>query len=89
MPVLAAQVLMEIVDIKVMLGRTDDIPRLCERMIEVFESAELPAEAMKALAYLHTVAAKRRVTDVDVNELRAFFDRIEASPATQFIPQTM
>lgn len=86
MPVVAAQVLMEIVDTKFVCDRQDDIPGLCELVLPTFLDAGLPNEAAKAMAYLRDAAHHRQLSDEDITDLRAFFDRLEASPATSFLP---
>ncbi|HEY0140646.1 MAG TPA: tetratricopeptide repeat protein [Thermoanaerobaculia bacterium] len=86
MPVVAAQVLMEIVETKFVSNRQGDIARLCDLVLPTFLAAGLPREAERAMAYLREVSQRLMLREEDITGVRAFLDRLEASPATTFTP---
>ncbi len=87
MPVLAALSGIEIVEVKLLMGRIDEVEFLCGEMVKTLSDAGLPNEARKALAYLHEVAM-RRPEDMqpDIAHVRSFLDQFQGSPDLLFTP---
>jgi Tetratricopeptide repeat. len=84
MPVVAAEVTLQIIEALFAAGRLNDIPPLCAEAIETFTKANLPREAAKALAYIDAAAQQRTLTADAVEDVRGFFQRLQADPDERF-----
>jgi tetratricopeptide (TPR) repeat protein len=85
-PLLAATVSLWIVEYRLRLRQAEDVAWLCKDMIVLFQSSGLPREALKALAYLHQLAARQKATRERVIYVREFVTCLEQSPDTLFRP---
>ena len=84
MPVVAAEVTANIIEALFAAGRMKDIPTLCAQAVETFTKANLPREAAKALSYMNAAAQQRTLTTDEVEDLRQFFQRLQADPDELF-----
>jgi tetratricopeptide (TPR) repeat protein len=71
LPVIAALVALDIVDLLLTVGRTSEIELLCETCPE-----RLPPNAAEAFAALHERAGRACVTQADVQRVRGFLERL-------------
>jgi tetratricopeptide (TPR) repeat protein len=87
MPVIAALAGIEIVEVKLLMGRVDEIEFLCGEMVKTLSDAGLPREARKALSYLYEVARLRPADMPDhIAHVRSFLDRFQGSADLVFTP---
>ncbi len=84
MPVVAAEVTANIIEALFAAGRMKDIPTLCAQAVETFTRANLPREAAKALSYMNAAAQQRTLTADQVDDIREFFQRLQADPDELF-----
>jgi tetratricopeptide (TPR) repeat protein len=84
MPVLAGEVTLRIIEALFAAGRLNDIPSLCAEAVQTFAKANLPREAAKALSYVDACAQQRTLTAADVEDVREFFQRLQADPDERF-----
>lgn len=84
LPIVAALVAIDIVEIKLLAGRTSDVPSLCAEMVRTFTDSNLPQEAKRAFAYLHEAAAQKRDVSVELSGVRSFMMRLQVSPNVRF-----
>jgi tetratricopeptide (TPR) repeat protein len=84
MPVVAAEVTANVIEALFAAGRMKDIPTLCAQAVETFTKANLPREAAKALSYMNAAAQQRTLTTDEVEDLREFFQRLQADPDELF-----
>lgn len=84
MPVVAGEVTLRILEALFAAGRINDIPSLCAEAVDTFTKANLPREAAKALAYIDAAAQQRTLRAADVEDVREFFQRLQADPDEQF-----
>jgi len=84
MPVVAGEVTLRIIEALFSADRLNDIPSLCAEAVDAFTRANLPREAAKALAYIDAAAQQRILTADDVEDVRRFFQRLQADPEELF-----
>jgi tetratricopeptide (TPR) repeat protein len=87
MPVVAALVSLDIVDLLLVQKRTSEVELLCNEMITTFTRARLPINAMKALQHLQSLASASTVTDDDVQRVRAYLELLPSDPDQLFRAQ--
>ncbi|HJX26889.1 MAG TPA: hypothetical protein VJ885_03175, partial [Thermoanaerobaculia bacterium] len=64
--------------------RTPEAQRLAEEMIPIFQSCEVPQEAIAALIVLQKAAEMEQLTLGLVEEVAAFLERSKANPGIRF-----
>jgi tetratricopeptide (TPR) repeat protein len=84
MPVIAAEVQLELVDLLMVSGRTDAVPSLCDEMITTFTEARLPSSVMKVLAHIRDYAHRGLLQREHVHEAKAFVERVAEHPDAAF-----
>lgn len=82
MPVVAAEVQLELVDLLMVAGRTDTVPSLCDEMVATFTKARLPSSVMNVLAHIRDYAQRGQLRREDVQEARDFVQLIAEQPDT-------
>jgi len=87
MPIVAAQVALEMVNAMLLARRYRWVEPLCRGMIATFISANLHREAQKALGYLNELASLRggRLRTEDVSYVKDFLERLEDEPSLCFL----
>ena len=70
LPVIAALVSLDVVDLLLVQQRTSEVEHLCNEMIRVFTAANLSRNALQALAHLQDLAGRSAVTSEDVQHVR-------------------
>jgi tetratricopeptide (TPR) repeat protein len=91
MPVVAAKVMLEIVEISLDTEQQQSgakrVRFACEEMIRTFTDAQLDREGMKALAYLRECARSSSGVRTDqIAEVEAFLSRLEEDAESVFLP---
>ncbi|HWW60204.1 MAG TPA: tetratricopeptide repeat protein [Thermoanaerobaculia bacterium] len=84
LPVIAALVSLDIVDLLLIQGRRSEVELLCEDMVTTFTSARLPGNALKALQHLQNLAERSAVTEDDVQRVRAYLELLPSDPDRLF-----
>jgi tetratricopeptide (TPR) repeat protein len=84
LPVIAALVSLDIVDLLVILNRTSEVEHLCNDMIRVFTSAKLPHNALQALAHLQSLSIRTAVSAEDVQHVRTYLELLPSDPDRPF-----
>lgn len=84
MPVVAGEATLRIIEALFAAGRLNDIQPLCSEAVQTFAKANLPREAAKALSYVDACAQRRTLTADDVEDVREFFQRLQADPDERF-----
>lgn len=82
LPVVAAEVQLELVDLLMLADRTDAVPRLCDEMIETFSKARLQNSVMKVLAHVRDYAHRGLLSRENVQDALAIVQRIAANTGT-------
>lgn len=67
-----------------MAGREGQLPSLTERFVHLFRDAGMLVNAMEALAYLRGRADADRLTQDDLEYVRAFFEELGHKPYGRF-----
>ena len=83
-PVTAAMVALDIVELLSMARRTADVPHLCQEMFTTFMQAKLQKNALMALAYLAGLAKNDVVDTAHVAYVRNFFEELQRDPEKAF-----
>jgi tetratricopeptide (TPR) repeat protein len=84
MPVLAADTGLWLLDVLFLANRPREVPVLCEELLEVFQTKNLPHEALKALAYLNE-SLKQGVSVRKVRRVRDFMGRLASDANAVFL----
>jgi tetratricopeptide (TPR) repeat protein len=84
LPIIAALVELDVVDLLMLSGRTADIPALCKKMLATFSKAGLRRNALMALAHIHALAQRGALESDDVQKVRAFLERLSGDPDGAF-----
>ena len=84
LPIVAALVELDVVDLLMLSGRTADIPTLCKKMLATFSEAGLRRNALMALAHIHALAQDRALESDEVQKVRAFLERLSGDPDAAF-----
>jgi tetratricopeptide (TPR) repeat protein len=84
LPVIAALVSLDIVDLLVIQNRTSEVEHLCNEMIRVFTSANLPHNALQALAHLRSLSNRTAVSAEDVQHVRTYLELLPSDPDRPF-----
>jgi tetratricopeptide (TPR) repeat protein len=84
LPIVAALVELDVVDLLMVSGRTADIPDICSKTLATFTEAGLRRSALMALAHIHALAQDRALAADDVRKVRAFLDRLSSEPDRAF-----
>ncbi len=84
LPIVAALVELDVVDLLMLSGRTADIPEICRKMLATFTEAGLRRNALMALAHIHTLAKKGALESEDVQKVRAYLERLSGDPDAAF-----
>jgi tetratricopeptide (TPR) repeat protein len=84
LPIIAALVELDVVDLLMVSGRTSDIPALCRKMLATFTEAGLRRNALMALAHIHSLARDGALESDDVQKVRAFLERLSGDPDAPF-----
>ncbi|HVG07586.1 MAG TPA: hypothetical protein VNM67_07755 [Thermoanaerobaculia bacterium] len=82
----AALASLDLAEIYATQGRTADVRRLADEMLEVFRSRKIHREAMGALSVLQKAASMERAELVLVREVGSFFRQARNQPDLQFTP---
>lgn len=80
----AALVSLDLAALYARAGRTPEAQRLAEEMIPIFQSCEVPQEAIAALIVLQKAAEMEQLTLGLVEEVAAFLERSKANPGLRF-----
>lgn len=84
----AALAALDLAEVYAIQGRTADVRRLADEMLEVFRSRNIHREAMAALAVLQKAASTERAELVLVREVGSFFRQARNQPELQFTPSS-
>lgn len=84
LPIVAALVELDVVDLLMVSGRTGDIPTLCKKMLATFTEAGLRRNALMALAHIHALAQDGALESDDVQKVRAYLERLSGDPDAAF-----
>lgn len=84
LPIIAALVELDVVDLLMLSGRTADVPALCKKMLATFSEAGLRRNALMALAHIHSLAQDGALAADDVQKVRAFLERLSGDPEAAF-----
>jgi len=84
LPIIAALVELDVVDLLMVSGRTADISALCRKMLATFTEAGLRRNALMALAHIHSLARDGALESDDVQKVRAFLERLSGDPDAPF-----
>jgi tetratricopeptide (TPR) repeat protein len=87
LPVIAALVSLDIVDLLLVQRRSSEVELLCHEMIATFTEARLPNNALKALEHLEGRAEESAVTDADVQRVRSYLELLPSNPERLFNAQ--
>jgi hypothetical protein len=87
LPVIAALVSLDIVDLLLTQNRTSEVEHLSNEMIRVFTEANLSKKALFALAHFQSLAARSLVTNDDVPKVRAYLELLPTDPDRPFQAQ--
>lgn len=82
----AALASLDLAEVYATQGRTADVRRLVDEMLEVFRSRKIHREAMGALSVLQKAASTERAELVLVREVGSFFRQARNQPDLQFTP---
>ncbi|MEA2562868.1 MAG: MalT-like region [Acidobacteriota bacterium] len=82
----AALASLDLAEIYATQGRTADVRRLADEMLEVFRSRKIHREAMGALSVLQKAASTERAELVLIREVGSFFRQARNQPDLQFTP---
>jgi tetratricopeptide (TPR) repeat protein len=82
----AALAALDLAEVYATQGRTADVRRLVDEMLEVFRSRKIHREAMAALSVLQKAASTERAELVLVREVGSFFRQARNQPDLQFTP---
>lgn len=82
----AALASLDLAEIYATQGRTADVRRLADEMLEVFRSRKIHREAMGALSVLQKAASMEQAELVLVREVGSFFRQARNQPDLQFTP---
>lgn len=82
----AALASLDLAEVYATQGRTSDVRRLADEMLEVFRSREIHREAMSALSFLQQAASAQRAGLILVREVASFFRQARNQPELQFTP---
>jgi len=82
----AALASLDLAEVYAAQGRTADVRRLANEMLEVFRSRKIHREAMSALNFLQRAASAERAELVLVREVGSFFRKARNQPDLQFTP---
>jgi tetratricopeptide (TPR) repeat protein len=80
----AALVTLELATLYARDGRTADVKPLAEEIIPIFQSCEVPQEALAAVIVLHNAAEREQITLGLVEEVSAFLARVRTNPGLRF-----
>jgi hypothetical protein len=84
LPIIAALVELDVVDLLMLSGRTADIPALGKKMLATFSEAGLRRNALMALAHIQALAQDGALASDDVQKARAFLERLSGDPDAAF-----
>lgn len=84
LPVIAALVSLDVVDLLLLQQRTAEVEHLCNEMIRVFTAANLSRNALQALAHLQDLAERSAVTAEDVQDVRVYLELLPTAPEATF-----
>jgi tetratricopeptide (TPR) repeat protein len=84
LPIVAALVELDVVDLLMLSGRTADIPALCRKMLATFNEAGLRRNALMALAHIQALARDGALESDDVQKVRAYLERLSGDPNAPF-----
>jgi tetratricopeptide (TPR) repeat protein len=82
----AALASLDLAEVYATQGRTSDVRRLTDEMLEVFRSRNIHREAMGALSILQKAASTERAELLLVREVGSFFRQARNQPDLQFTP---
>lgn len=82
----AALASLDLAEVYAVQGRTADVRRLAEEMLEVFRSRNIHREALAALAILQQAARAERAELDFVREVGSYFRKARNQPDLQFTP---
>jgi tetratricopeptide (TPR) repeat protein len=82
----AALASLDLAEVYATQGRTSDVRRLTDEMLEVFRSRNIHREAMGALSVLQKAASTERAELVLIREVGSFFRKARNQPDLQFTP---
>ena len=82
----AALASLDLAEVYATQGRTADVRRLADEMLEVFRSRKIHREAMSALSFLQQAASAQRAGLILVREVASFFRQARNQPELQFTP---
>lgn len=82
----AALASLDLAEIHALQGRTADVRRLADEMLEVFRSRKIHREAMGALTVLQKAASVERAELLLVREVGSFLRKARNQPDLQFTP---
>jgi tetratricopeptide (TPR) repeat protein len=84
LPIVAALVDLDVVDLLMVSGRTADIPALCRKMLATFTEAGLRRNALMALAHIQALAQEGALASGDVQKVRTYLERLSSDPDGAF-----
>jgi len=84
LPIVAALVELDVVDLLMVSGRTGDIPALCRKMLATFADAGLRRNALMALGHIQALAQDGALESNDVQRVRAYLERLSGDPDAPF-----
>jgi hypothetical protein len=82
----AALASLDLTEVYALQGRTADVRRLAEEMLEVFQSRDIHREALAALAVLQQAARLEQAGLVLVREVSSFLKKARTRPDLRFDP---
>lgn len=82
----AAVASLDLAEVYAAQGRADDVRRLADEMLEVFQARKIHREAMGALSFLQQAASAERAELVLVREVGSFFRKARNQPDLEFTP---
>lgn len=67
------------------LGRTPEVKRLAAEMLPIFQSLEVPREALAALLFFQQAAERETLTLGLVRELSSYLEKVQSNPQLRFL----
>jgi tetratricopeptide (TPR) repeat protein len=80
----AALVTLELASLYSRQGRTAEVKQLVEEIIPIFQSCEVPQEALAALIVLRKAAEMEQLTLSLVEEVASFLEKVRVNPTLRF-----
>lgn len=81
----AALASLDLASLYARLGRTSEVKRLAAEMLPIFQSLEVPREALAALLFFQQAAERETLTLGLVQELSSYLEKVQSNPQLRFL----